>query len=156
MFSNQDHACVTISQCRPVLSTVTAGRYWSLRLRTILCDCGATQTESRETAVGDTNQSPTFATRFELHKNALTVGTTMDVLWNHISPIVSGFQYLSICSIKRDLVSKVNCRILCMIGMRILCSKIRELCYALMLTNYANYAPQISHYASNIFRFGCL
>ena len=104
----------------------------------------------------DTNQSPTFVTRFELHKNALTVGTTMDVLWNHISPIVSGFQYLSICSIKRDLVSKVNCRVLCMIGVRILCSKIRELCYALMLTNYANYAPEICHYASNIFRSGCL
>ena len=33
------------------------------------------------------------------------------------------------------------------VGVRILCSKIRELCYALMLTIYANYAPQISHYA---------
>ena len=33
------------------------------------------------------------------------------------------------------------------LGVRILCSKIRELCYALMLTIYANYAPQISHYA---------
>ena len=36
------------------------------------------------------------------------------------------------------------------LGVRILCSKIRELCYALMLTIYANYAPQISHYAPEI------
>ena len=36
------------------------------------------------------------------------------------------------------------------IGVRILCSKISELCYALMLTIYANYAPQISHYAPEI------
>ena len=34
--------------------------------------------------------------------------------------------------------------------MRILCSKISELCYALMLTIYANYAPQVSHYAPEI------
>ena len=36
-----------------------------------------------------------------------------------------------------------------LLGVRILCSKIRELCYALMLTIYANCAPQISHYAFN-------
>ena len=30
------------------------------------------------------------------------------------------------------------------------CSKIRELCNALMLTIYANYAPQISHYTPEI------
>ena len=36
------------------------------------------------------------------------------------------------------------------LGVRILCSKIRELCYALMLTIHANYAPQISHYAPKI------
>ena len=36
------------------------------------------------------------------------------------------------------------------LGVRILCSKISELCYALMLTIYANYAPQISHYAPEI------
>ena len=36
------------------------------------------------------------------------------------------------------------------VGVRILCSKIRELHYALMLTIYANYAPQISHYAPEI------
>ena len=41
------------------------------------------------------------------------------------------------------------------IGVRILCSKISELCYALILTIYANYAPEICHYASklnNIFK----
>ena len=36
------------------------------------------------------------------------------------------------------------------VGVRILCSKIRELCYVLMLTISANYAPQISHYAPEI------
>ena len=35
-----------------------------------------------------------------------------------------------------------------MLGVRILCSKIRELFYALMFTIYANYAPEIYHYAS--------
>ena len=39
------------------------------------------------------------------------------------------------------------------IGVRILCSKIRELCYALMLTIYANYTPQISHYAQEIYHY---
>ena len=34
-----------------------------------------------------------------------------------------------------------------LLGVRILCFKISELCYDLMLTIYANYAPQISHYA---------
>ena len=37
-----------------------------------------------------------------------------------------------------------------MLGVRILWSKIRELCYALMLTIYANYAPEICHYAPQI------
>ena len=36
------------------------------------------------------------------------------------------------------------------LGVRILCSKIIELCYALMLTIYANYAPQISHYSPEL------
>ena len=36
------------------------------------------------------------------------------------------------------------------LGVRILRSKISELCYALMLTIYANYAPQICHYASKL------
>ena len=40
------------------------------------------------------------------------------------------------------------CVCVCVLGVRILCSKISELCYALMLTIYANYAPEICHYAS--------
>ena len=42
--------------------------------------------------------------------------------------------------------NKEDCPCATSLGVRILCSKIRELCYALMLTIYANYAPQISHY----------
>ena len=33
------------------------------------------------------------------------------------------------------------------LGVRILCSEIMELCYALMLTLFPYYAPQTDHYA---------
>ena len=39
------------------------------------------------------------------------------------------------------------CKGVCVLGVRILCSKIMELCYALMLTLYPYYAPQTDHYA---------
>ena len=38
------------------------------------------------------------------------------------------------------------------LGVKKLCSKITELCYALILTIYANYAPEICHYAFHFSR----
>ena len=57
---------------------------------------------------------------------------------SHVSSFIAG--YIDRCSFVCTYI----------VGVRILCSKISELCYALMLTIYANYAPQISHYAPEI------
>ena len=46
------------------------------------------------------------------------------------------------------MLCKMSSSKVSMLGVRILCSKIRELFYALMFTIYANYAPEIYHYAS--------
>ena len=58
-----------------------------------------------------------------------------------------GFSIPLGCALIRDRGVETELRV---VGVRILCSKIRELCYALMLTLFPYYAPQVAHYAHTI------
>ena len=84
-----------------------------------------------------------FTSLVGMGENDVGFGTDEDIT-EDAGWVVGMYQESAMVSNCVALLAK---RLVCF-GVRILCSKIRELCYALMLTIYADYAPQISHYAS--------